>query len=231
VTVVIPAYKESEHIKRTLADIAESFLSRRVRGEILVVLDNVPGDETGARIFEVASKFPEIRVIERQGRRGVGDAIRTGIEQASGRIVIPVMGDQSENPVDILRMVEKAQSYDVVFSNRFGEGKPVGYPLMKYAANRLCNMFVKLLFRLPYGDTTNAFKAYSKDLLRSINLSSNGFEIFLELPLKAMALRPRSIEIPVHHVVRRKKLAKLSVAKDGFRYARVIFSLSKGRWR
>ena len=96
---------------------------------------------------------------------------------------------------------------------------------MKYFANRCCNLAAMLLFRIPYSDTTNAFKAYRKALLDRTDLSSDGFEILLELPVKAMMFAPQTGEIQVHHTVRRKRAPKLSIFRDGYRYVGIVVSL------
>lgn len=225
VTILIPAYRESEYVAATTLGIVEAFHSAQMQFEILVVLDTVPNDETGARLAEAAAKARQIRVIERQGRRGVGDAIRTGITQALGDIVIIVMGDQSEEPGDIVRLAEIARLNDIVFTNRFRGGRPQGYPRAKYVANRLCNLSAKLLFRVPYSDITNAFKAYRRAVIADIDLTSEGFEIFLELPLKAMRQARMTAELDVGHRVMKRKVAKLSVTRDGYGYAALLLSL------
>jgi glycosyltransferase involved in cell wall biosynthesis len=225
VTVLIPAYKESEYITVTLSGIVKVFRSASRRFEIIVVLDDVPGDETGARVSETARKFEEIRVIERKGRRGVGDAIAVGTKQATGDIVIIVMGDQSEDPVDVLKLADKARTYDIVFTNRFRKGRPQGYPRVKYFANRVCNISVRLVFHVPYSDITNAFKAYRRSTLEDINLTSKGFEIFLELPLRAMRRARRTTEVNVRHAVMKRKIPKLSVTRDGYKYLSLLISL------
>jgi hypothetical protein len=176
-------------------------------------------------VAEAAERFGEIRVLERIGRRGVGDAICTGIKSALGESVLIVMGDQSEEPQDVLKLAEKAPSYDVIFTNRFKAGRPNSYPYAKYVANRMCNLSAKFLFRVPYCDITNAFKAYRRNIVADLDLTSKGFEIFLELPLKAIRQAHRTTEIEVQHRVMKRKAAKLSVARDGYRYASLLFSL------
>lgn len=222
---MVPAYKESQYIAATLTGIASAFRSSGLSFEILVVLDDVPNDETGAKVLEAKRRFPEIRIIERQERRGVGDAISTGIKEAKGDIVIIVMGDQSEHPRDIVRLAEKAQSYDIVFTNRFRGGRPQEYPYLKYAANRICNLSARLIFHIPYSDITNAFKAYKRKLVADIDLTSKGFEIFLELPLKAIRRTKQTAEIDVQHTVKKHKAAKLSISRDGYRYLSLLISL------
>jgi dolichol-phosphate mannosyltransferase len=226
VSFLIPAYKETEYIDATLEGIVQGSRAVGLACEIVVVLDTVPGDETVTHVRKISEMYHEIRVIERQGRRGVGDAIATAIKRARGRIVIPVMGDQSEDPCDVLRLATTAQDYDVVFTDRFKHGRPPGYPILKYVANRCCNLAAKLLFRIPYSDTTNAFKAYRRELLSRMDPLSRGFEIFLEMPVRVLMLGPlRTNEIEVRHTVRKKETAKLSLLRDGWRYALVLVSL------
>jgi len=224
-SVVIPAYKEEEYVETTLCGIDETLRSIQLPSEIIVVLDVVPGDQTATCARKIAETRARIRVLERQGRRGVGDAVRAGIRAARGEIVIIAMGDQSEDPSDIARLISRAREHDVVFTNRFRHGRPSGYPVLKYITNRICNSAVVLLFHIPYTDTTNAFKAYKKTLLDRLDLTSKGFEIFLEMPVKATVLARSTDEIEVHHTVRKKEAPKLSIFKDGHKYARVLFSL------
>jgi dolichol-phosphate mannosyltransferase len=228
VSILIPAYREEEYIQATLHDVLEAFHAAGLTLEIIVVLDSVPGDRTGLYVRQAAERYKEVRVVERQGKRGVGDAIKIGIEKANGRIVIPVMGDQSETPDDIVNLTKKALDYDLVFTDRFKHGRPQGYPILKYLGNRCCNFAARALLGIPYSDTTNAFKAYKKDLLAHIELSSNGFEIFLEMPVKAMRLARKIDVVDVNHLVR-KKSSKLSLTKEGYRYAKTLFLLLKSK--
>lgn len=225
VSVVVPAYKEEEYVEATLRGIVRTLRAAGLTSEIIVVLDLVPGDRTASHVGKVARTYSEIRVLERQGKRGVGDAVRTGIKEARGEIVVIAMGDQSEDPSDIVRLVNKAKDCDVVFANRFKHGKPLGYPVLKYVVNRCCNLAAMLLFRIPYSDTTNAFKAYRKALLDRIDLFSDGFEIFLEMPVKVMMFATQTDEIEVRHTVRRKEAPKLSILRDGYRYVGIMVSL------
>jgi len=231
VTILIPAYRESEYITATILGIVEAFVSAHMQFEILVVLDTVPNDQTGARLAEAATKASQIRVIERQGRRGVGDAIRTGITHALGKVVIVVMGDQSEEAEDVVKLAEIARFNDIVFTNRFRGGRPEGYPRVKYLANRLCNLSAKLLFHVPYSDITNAFKAYRRAIIADLNLTATGFEVFLELPLKGMRRAHRTVEVEVRHRVMKRKVAKLSVTKDGYGYVVLLISLLRNSYR
>lgn len=225
-SVIVPAYKEEEYIEQTLRGIERACSDSNISTEIIVVVDIVPADKTAEYVRKASEGHPEIRVHERVGKRGVGDAVRTGIEMAMGEILVVVMGDQSEDPNEIVQLAKSCLDYDIVFTNRFRHGRPDGYSFGKYVANRACNYAVKWFEGIPYSDTTNAFKAYKLETLKRVQLTSDGFEIFLEIPLKIMHCGGvRSREIEVSHAVRRKKAPKLSVTRDGYRYVRVLLTL------
>jgi len=227
VSVIIPAYREEEYIEDTLVDVVGELRRAQFRFEVIVVLDSVPGDQTGFIVHQLCERFGEIRLIERSGKRGVGDAVRTGISLAKGSICVPIMADRSESPLDLVKLINAiTQGYDVAIGDRFEHGRPPGYPITKYIANRCCNYLVKLLFHIPTSDTTNAFKAYRTELLAQSTLSSQGFEIFAEIPIKVLRNRNlKTVNIKVQHIVRKKREAKLSLLKDGPRYVKRILSL------
>lgn len=228
VSIIIPAYKEEEHIAHTITDIVVKLRQNRFNFEVLVVLDSSPGDRTGLIIHELCRKFAELRMIERFGKRGVGDAVRAGIKAAKGSIFVPVMGDHSDNPNDLVRLAEAiAQGYDMAIGDRFKHGKPYGYPFLKYTANRCCNLLIKLMFSVRSYDTTNAFKAYNALVLNQLDISSKGFEVFVEMPLKVFLRVPnvKIASISVQHLVKKKSQPKLSLLKEGPHYIRVVLSL------
>ncbi|MDH5780083.1 MAG: glycosyltransferase family 2 protein [Candidatus Bathyarchaeota archaeon] len=228
VSVIVPAYKEEEYIADTLTDVVARLRETRFRFEVLVILDYVPDDRTGFIVHKLRERFSELRLIEGAGKHGVGNAIRTGIKMGKGSIFVLVMGDHSESSFDLVKLVNAiAQGYDVSVGDRFKYGKPKDYPPLKYVANRCCNYLIKWLFRTPFSDVTNAFKAYNAKILKQLDLSSNGFEIFLEIPIKIFlrTSNVKIINIPVQHFVRKKKVAKLSLLKEGPRYIKIVFSL------
>ncbi len=232
-SVIIPAYREEEYLEGTISDVVQCLRARRLSFEVIIVLDVTPGDRTVDVARVASARFPEVTTIERQGKRGVGDAVREGIRASRGEVVVPMMADHSESGDDLVRLVDVSRrGYDLTVAERFGHGVPPGYPPSKYFANRLLNLSARLLLMLPMSDTTNAFKAYRRESLAAITLRSKGFEIFLELPVKA-ACRPgsRVARVETGHIARKGKEAKLSLSRDGPRYARTLFLLIASRGR
>ena len=112
------------------------------------------------------------------------------------------------------------QGYECVFGSRFMRGSQVvGYPRMKLLLNRLANFFIKLLFRIPLNDTTNAFKAYRREVIEGCRpLIAPHFNLTVELPLKAIVRGYSWTVLPITWRNRRAGEAKLKLREMGSRY-------------
>jgi uncharacterized protein (TIRG00374 family) len=229
ISCVVPAKDEEENLPE-LVDKLVKVLSKYEETkdyEIVLVNDNST-DNTGKIIDELAKKNPRIKAVHRTGNPGFGNALKDGFKNATGDVIIPVMGDLSDDPEDIPKLVRKIlDGYDVVYGSRFIAGGSVeGYPRLKLIANRLFNNVVRLLFGIKHKDITNAFKAYKKEVLEEIgNLESEGFDLTVEIPLKAHVLGFKSSEVPVRWYGRRKGEAKLKLSRNALIYGRRLLKL------
>ena len=120
--------------------------------------------------------------------------MRSGLERFEGDAVALMMADGSDDPADLVRyhaLLE--QGYDCVFGSRFmRESEVYDYPRVKLILNRLANWFIRVLFRHGFNDTTNAFKAYRREVIQTIQpLLSNHFNLTVEIPLKAVVRGPQ----------------------------------------
>jgi hypothetical protein len=231
VSCVVPARNEEGNIEAVIDALSPVLSSSPVicDYEIIVVDDNST-DSTGRLIDTLAYKDPHIHPVHRTSTPGFGNAIKTGMKEAKGDIVIPFMGDLSDNPQDIPRLVERIdQGYDVAYGSRFIEGGALnGYPRVKMIANRAFNNLVRLSFGIPYHDITNAFKAYRKEVLDEIgidNLESSGFDLTVEIPIKVHILGFRSSEVPVQWYDRTAGDAKLKLSRNGSIYGNRFMKL------
>ncbi|WP_457548796.1 flippase-like domain-containing protein, partial [Archaeoglobus sp.] len=229
ISCVIPAKDEEENIPE-LVDKLVKVLSKYEETkdyEIVLVNDNST-DNTGKIIDELAKKNPRIRAVHRTKNPGFGNALKDGFKNATGDVIIPVMGDLSDDPEDIPKLVRKIlEGYDVVYGSRFISGGSVeDYPRLKLIANRLFNNVIRLLFGIKHKDVTNAFKAYKREVLEEIgDLESEGFDLTVEIPLKAHVLGFKSAEVPVRWYGRRKGEAKLKLSRNALIYGRRLLKL------
>lgn len=227
ISIIIPAYREEKTIETTLKGILEKFKENNFDFEIVTVIDNAPNDKTLEIVSLLSKTFKEIQIISREGKQGVASAIREGIQKASKNVIIIVMGDASEQPEDLINMATKMDDgYDMVFANRFLTNKYLeNYPKKKYVVNRLCNFTIKTLFGINSKDITNAVKAYKSEILKNIDITSTGFEIFVELPIKAYVNGHKNFaEITSSHDAGDPETSNFRITKEGPKYIKIILS-------
>src|SRR3954471_1171713 len=166
VSVVIPAHNEAEVIAATTKSVADA-LAHAERDYEVIVVDDASTDGTGRIVDGLAARDPRIRCIRSHYKNGFGYAVRAGLDVFTGDAVAIVMGDGSDDPADLLRYFDLLdEGYECAFGSRFIEGGQVqDYPRLKLLINRLVNRAVMLLFRHGYDDTTNAFKAYRREVV------------------------------------------------------------------
>ena len=135
------------------------------------------------------------------------------------------MADGSDSPDDVVaysRVLE--QGYDCAFGSRFVAGAHVhDYPRFKLALNRVVNAGIRVLFQHGYNDTTNAFKAYRREVIETVQpLMSNHFNLTVELPLKAVVRGHSYKVVPISWTNRVAGTSKLKLQEMGSRYLFII---------
>jgi glycosyltransferase involved in cell wall biosynthesis len=157
--------------------------------EIIVVVDS-------AR--EIITGFP-VRIVCNQ-YSGPGGAIRTGIEAAKGKYVVPFMGDGSDDPDTIHSLYMQAVIYslDLVCASRysFGGSREGGPPLAR-TLSRWAGLSLYALGCVPTRDATNSFKLWRRSALTFLpELKGEGLEITLQMMVCAQQLKLAAAEIP-----------------------------------
>ena len=238
-SVVIPAHDEIGSITETLNGLVAELERESIDYELLVV-DDSSSDGTLELVSSLSEANPNIRGISSHLPRGFGNTVRAGLERFEGEAVAIVMADASDSPGDLVtyhRLL--VEGYDCAFGSRFVRGAHVyDYPPFKLILNRLANLFIRVLFRHGYNDTTNAFKAYRREVIETAQpLLSHHFNLTVELPLKAI-VRGHSYAIcPISWTNRKEGVSKLRVQEMGSRYLFIVFyvwlehHLSRGDYR
>ena len=224
VSVVIPAHDEADVIGPTVRAIQGAFDAAERDYEIIVV-DDASTDATGACVEALAARNPRIRCIRSPLPPGFGFAVRAGLDVFEGDAVVIMMGDGSDDPRDALRYLELLdEGYECAFGSRFIAGGSVrDYPRVKLAMNRLVNLGIRVLFRHGYDDTTNAFKAYRREVIENVQpLLSQHFNLTVELPLKAIARGYSYGVVPISWTNREAGVSKLGLKEMGSRYLYIV---------
>lgn len=186
-SIVIPCFNEEKVIKTTLDGLIAVLSKEEIKYEIICV-NNASSDKTETVINEYSIKNPLVKCVNSENRPGYGIAIKAGLLAHQGNAVTFVMADGSEEPRDLLRLYRRLeQGYDCVCGDRFNSSERlVDYPILKLLLNRLGNILISRYLGLNFSDLTYGFKFYRSSTLETVGeLSSNGFDINLELFLRA----------------------------------------------
>jgi dolichol-phosphate mannosyltransferase len=238
-SVVMPAQNEEGSVAKTVEGVTAVLEREGVDYEVVVVNDDSE-DSTEAVVEAIGATNPRVRCHRSHYERGFGMAIRAGLDVFQGDAVAIVMADASDNPEDLVRYHRLLEEgWDCAFGSRFMPGATVyDYPRLKLTINRLANWFIRVLFRHRYNDTTNAFKAYKREVVETIQpLLSKHFNLTVEMPLKAIVRGHTYAVIPTDWTNRAAGVAKLKMKEMGSRYLFIVLyvwlesTLSRGDYQ
>ena len=223
-SVVIPARNEDGCIASTVEHLHVELRLHKVPHEIIVV-DDGSTDTTWQVLSEISSRIPELRPSRNDGAHGFGRAIVHGLDHSTGDALVIMMADESDDCRDVVRYWRKLnEGWECVFGSRFIAGAgTIDYPRFKLALNRLFNLFVRVLFRVPLNDMTNAFKAYRRSVIEGCRpLIAPHFNLTVEIPLKAIVRGYSWTVIPITWRNRWSGESKLALREMGSRYLFIV---------
>jgi dolichol-phosphate mannosyltransferase len=195
ISVVLPVYNEGEAVEPVLRALSAAVTTPH---ELVVVYD-FDGDTTVPVIARLTPEIPGLRGLRNDLGRGVLNAMKAGIAGTSAPHVLISMADGSDEPDVVDRMVALARDgADVVSASRYMKGGgQVGGPFLKRLMSRTAGLTLHWFAGVPTHDPTNNFKLYSRRFLESVTIeSSAGFELALELTVKATLGGNRVAEVP-----------------------------------
>jgi dolichol-phosphate mannosyltransferase len=219
-SIVIPARNEAGCIASTVEHLDVELRLHKVPHEIVVV-DDGSTDETWSILTELQQRIASLVPLHRDGPGGFGRAIVFGFDHARGDALVVMMADESDDCRDVVRYWSTlCEGWDAVFGSRFMKGGGViDYPRGKLLVNRLANLFLKLLFRAPLNDFTNAFKAYRRTVIDGCRpFMSPHFNLTIEIPLKTIVRGYSWTVLPITWRNRRVGESKLKLREMGSRY-------------
>ncbi|MFP3217484.1 polyprenol monophosphomannose synthase [Acidianus sp.] len=225
VTIVIPTFNERENIIRLL-----SLLSKVIRARIIIVDDNSQ-DGTAEAVRSLNS--PNIQVIVREKERGLGSAIRTGIQKAIENgtdYVVTMDADLSHDPIYLPAMYEKArEGFDLVIGSRYVKGGGIeNWPIKRRIISWGANFLVRLLLRSPLHDNTSNYRIYStraaKEVLKCE--SADGYEFQICAVYRVLKANLPVAEVPIIFKDREIGKSKLTIGQI-YKWFKYVISLSR----
>ncbi|MFX0071949.1 MAG: glycosyltransferase [Candidatus Hermodarchaeota archaeon] len=193
----------------------------------ILLVDDSSQDEFKI-LNKLISKFLDLDIRTLKGyKKGIGTAIRQGLNYIDTNYFIIMMGDLSDDPQDLPKIMEKLKDgYQVVFGSRFIKGSYLqDYPPTKFIANRLTNLVISVLFRIKSHDITGAFTGYQSRYFKNTTFKSTGFSILIELPIKGKLSGLKYCEVPVTWRNRIEGQSSMRLLRAGRNYWRIILEL------
>ncbi|HLF48397.1 MAG TPA: glycosyltransferase family 2 protein [Methylomirabilota bacterium] len=210
--MVMPVYNEA----RTIVAVIERVLQAPVDlAKEIIVVDDASTDGTRQLLQNMSSG--EIRLVLHEVNQGKGAAIRTGVAQATGDIVLVQDADLEYDPRDYPLLLEPILEghADVVFGNRFHGGPHRVLYFWHYAANRFLTLLTNLLTGLNVTDMEVGYKVFRRDVLRRLTLTSDRFGFEPEVTVKVAKLGCRVYEVPIRYYGRTYQEGKKITWRDG----------------
>jgi dolichol-phosphate mannosyltransferase len=227
VGVILPTYCEAQNIARLVAEIE----ALPLKVSILVIDDSSP-DGTAAIAANLQHRYPNIMLLVRPQKSGLGSAITDGFRTFLSlphipQYVVTMDADYSHNPQDVPRLVAEAEGgFDLVVGSRYCRGGSTsGWPLSRKIISRTANTVARGILGLRLHDCTAGFRCYStRFLTKSVGyLHSQTYDIQIETVKQAHSQRFRMAEVPVRFVNRKEGKSKLNM-REIENYVSYIFT-------
>jgi len=235
-SIVIPAYNEGPTIHHILNKVDAVVLLNNFEKEIIIVND-CSKDDTEESIHRYKNENPQMPIIyfKHEVNMGKGAAIRTGIQKATGDLVIIQDADLEYDPEEYNVLLKPfiMNVADVVYGSRFMGGKPhrilfYWHSIGNQFLTKLSNMFTNLNLT----DMETCYKMMRRELIQSIHLTENRFGFEPEITSKLSRIKGiRIYEVGISYYGRTYEEGKKIGWKDGFRaiYCILKYGLFKAR--
>jgi len=209
-SVVMPAFNE----RPTIDEIVARVLAVPLRIELIVV-DDCSTDGTRERLRELQQEHA-FKLVLQPINQGKGAALRAGMAQVTGDIVVIQDADLEYSPEEYPSLIELICEgrADVVFGSRF-LGRHRVFLFTHYMGNRLLTFVTNVLYNTILTDMETCFKVMRADVMRTMTLKSNGFSIEPELTAKIFKRRLRVYEVPITYDGRGYEEGKKITWRDG----------------
>jgi dolichol-phosphate mannosyltransferase len=214
--LILPTYNEAENIEPLVGAALSRLAATGLPHTILIVDDGSP-DGTGAIADRLASESPNLRVLHRERKQGLGRAYLAGFAAAlegGADLVLEMDSDFSHDPADLPRLIAAAAAADLVLGSRYVPGGGVtNWGLLRRLLSRGGSAYARIVLGVPVRDLTGGFKCFNRRVLEGIdleNVHADGYAFQVELTYKAVRAGFRVTEVPILFRERRVGTSKMT---------------------
>lgn len=220
ISFVFPAFNEGENLKRFPTEVIPAF-DRLGEPYEIVIVDDGATDDTAA---VAASLGPKVRLVRHDRNRGLGAAIRTGIANAQGDLVITMDSDLTFAPDLVPRLLERFRKGDVDVVS--GSPKLAGYgrdiPSYRVFISHAATLVYSLIMGAKVTAVSPIFRLYKREMLQGLPILATGFDINAEILFHLIRRGARIAEVPTPLTQRIHGESKLNYKKEMIRHARLL---------
>ena len=229
-SIIVPVYNE----KHTILQILERIEKTPYEKEIIVIDDfSTDGTREILRQPELARTIPSVRVLYHNVNQGKGAALRTGIVDAAGDIIIIQDADLEYDPSEYGVLIHPIRSglADVVYGSRFLSGPHRVLFFWHSLGNKVLTLLSNMFTDLNLTDMETGYKAFRRELFSKITIEENRFGFEPEITAKVARLRCRLYEVPISYFGRDYSEGKKITWKDGVAalYCILKYNVLRGR--
>jgi dolichyl-phosphate beta-glucosyltransferase len=231
ISVVIPAYNESSRIFPTLCRIDE-YLKNRFKGFEIIVVNDGSQDNTAEIVLKTRDKIKSIKLIGYEVNKGKGYAVRQGVNNSKGNIILISDADLS-TPIEEVEklLVHYDNSYDIIIGSRALKGSEIviRQPWWRESMGKTFNRFVRFLILKNFMDTQCGFKLFKGDIGRETfaRATVDRFAYDVEILYLAGKAGYRIKEVPIRWV--NSPESKVNPIKDSLQMLKDLLKIRFGK--